>query len=296
MFSASNFIIGGSTQSVSFGYYSNFNTGVINAGGPYGITNQSGNAIAIGNNAAQYNQWGNAIAIGQNVGQYSQGKNAIAIGNNAGVTLQNWNSIILNASGNVIVSSNNFACYIHPIQDKPVSVSSTNCLLTYNSTSSEVNYNSKFKFIPWTDCGYTLISSASGNTFGGAVSATTTAPTPATNSTMTYKYSVFGNTMFLQFCYNGNTTNAGGSGNGVYFYNLPSGFSINTSMIQTVSPGAPGTTNQTAYGTILGSATLEYLPGGASAPAYSNSCYIYSNASSKLCIFSPTLFQTTQQT
>ena len=132
-----------------------------------------------------------------------------------------------------------------------------------NSINTDAIYifRKQFRYIPWTTCGYTFNASGTGNTFGGAITATTTAPTPTTGSTTTYIYCIVGNTMYLQFTYINPTatTNVAGVGNGVYFYNLPAGYTIDTSLIQTVTPGSSSTANQNAYGPNLGYAALDWF-------------------------------------
>jgi len=108
-----------------------------------GQTNQGTNTIAIGTYAGFTNQASDAVALGKNAGSTNQGSNAIAIGKNAGYANQQNNSIILNATGDAL---NNITSglFIKPIQS---SNSETNVLLTYDTTTSEITYNTTKTFV-----------------------------------------------------------------------------------------------------------------------------------------------------
>jgi hypothetical protein len=157
---------------------------------------------------------------------------------------------------------------------------------TNNFTGAFSLSSNPFRYIPWRTCGYTF---TAGTSFGSAITATT-APTPATGSTTKYIYSVVGNTMYLQFSYSNPTANTGGSGTGVYLYNLPSGYTIDTSLIQTVTPGVAATTNQNAYGTSLGNASFEIFS-PYSQPATCLGVSVYATSTATIAIFIPSYYQ-----
>jgi hypothetical protein len=103
-----------------------------------GSTNQGSAAIAIGFNAGAGTQGTNSIAIGTLAGRASQGTGAIAIGAFAGQTSQNQNSIVINASGSVLNSAANSACYINPLR---VTTNTTSRLVMYDTATSELWYS-----------------------------------------------------------------------------------------------------------------------------------------------------------
>ena len=110
-----------------------------------------------------------------------------------------------------------------------------------------------FRYRPWTDCGYTFITSGT-TSFGGAITSTTN-PTPAIGSICKYNYSVMGNTMNLQFSYMGGA-NGGGNGSGVsYTWKLPAGYEIDTSLISVQNPAITAVSSQ-AKGTVIGNAYI----------------------------------------
>ena len=236
-----------------------------------GNVSQSTGGIAIGALSGFQNQGQNAISIGVNCGYNAQGANAIAIGTYAANSGQGANSIVLNASGAILNGTTANACYVAPIRPNI----GTN-VLYYDNITKEITYGA-FRYIPWTSCGYTI---TAGSSFGGAITATT-APNPAIGSMTNYTYSIIGNSMYLSFTYTNSTVNGGGAGSGVYLYNIPSGYTINTSLIQTALP-ATGT-SQTCYGTKVGTAQLSSFSGSSS----SFGCNVYCSGVSQLVLFAP---------
>lgn len=101
-----------------------------------GCNVQGSLAIAIGSSAGCNTQGSNAIAIGNQAGRVSMGTNSIAIGAFAGQTGQNQRSIILNATGSVLNSANDDACYIAPLRADTGDLTA----LVYNNTTKEVSY------------------------------------------------------------------------------------------------------------------------------------------------------------
>jgi hypothetical protein len=94
--------------------------------------------IAIGTDAGQVNQGVSSIAIGTGAGKTNQGTESIAIGHFSGETNQHANSIILNASGSALNSDGASRYYVKPVRNNNTS---TNKVVQYNTTTSEVSYN-----------------------------------------------------------------------------------------------------------------------------------------------------------
>ena len=107
----------------------------------------------------------------------------------------------------------------------------------------------QFRFIPWT----TLVG-LPGSTLSNVINFPTGAncPTPSSTATIKYRYSVIGNTLYVNYCYYSGATAAGTSGSGVYQYLIPSVVSINTNDIIFTS-------NTSATGTIVGNTTLKQV-------------------------------------
>ena len=96
--------------------------------------------------------------------------------------------------------------------------------------------------------------------------------------------------MYLEYSYSNPTANVGGFGSGVYLYKLPSGYTIDTTIIQSLTPGAPATTMQNAYGTILGSSALDiFSPAAIPASCFCTS--IYATTTTTLALFIPAFYQ-----
>ena len=74
-------------------------------------------------------------------------------------------------------------------------------------------------------------------------------PVPPSTATLKYRYSVVGNTMYVNYCYYSAT--AGTNGNGIYQYLIPTVATLNTTDIVV--------SNFSAYGTIVGNTTLKQL-------------------------------------
>jgi hypothetical protein len=100
-----------------------------------GETHQARNAISIGEKSGMSNQGVAAIAIGYQAGTLTQGTNAIAIGANSGTANQATQSIIINATGGPLQNTTAGTCKIAPIAE-----GYNPNVLTYNTTTSEVNY------------------------------------------------------------------------------------------------------------------------------------------------------------
>jgi len=126
-------------------YAGQFNQGIyaIAIGYQAGQSNQGNYAISIGKWAGQTNQGKNSISIGFYSGQNNQGVNAIAVGYLAGKSNQPANTIMLNASGAELNGSTSSAFYVNPVR----SDGNTNNVLTYNTGTNEITYNSGKTFI-----------------------------------------------------------------------------------------------------------------------------------------------------
>jgi len=73
--------------------------------------------------------------------------------------------------------------------------------------------------------------------FTTTISGTSTAPTPGSGATLTSYYLQMGKMLFINM--NFSQINAGSAGSGYYLFNLPTGFSINTSVSGVLSVGSP---------------------------------------------------------
>lgn len=103
-------------------------------------TGQGDNSIAIGSGAGSDTQLTNSIAIGNGAGANSQGSECIAIGTHSGWNSQHNNSIILNATGEDLNSTSTSACFIKPVRDTSLNLSSQAVL--YDTTTGEVYFDS----------------------------------------------------------------------------------------------------------------------------------------------------------
>lgn len=96
---------------------------------------------------------------------------------------------------------------------------------------------------------------SSGRTaFTTTITATTTAPTPGTIATNVSYYLQMGKTLFVTFNYS--TTTGGNAGSGTYLFSIPTGFTINTSIVPINASGidaalGSGTALQSPYQSTL---------------------------------------------
>jgi hypothetical protein len=107
------------------------------------------------------------------------------------------------------------------------------------------------------------------------IGATTTAPTPGTN-TSSAKWRRIGDSMEITYTFS--QTSAGSSGTGTYLFPLPTGMSIDlTKVTVTTNPsGLAGTVVGSAFtGTTTASATNYSIPGGAVVPYNSTNLAVY---------------------
>ena len=103
-----------------------------------GQTLQGAYSVAIGTSAGSNSQQTRAIAIGDNAGLQSQGANSIIVGSNAGQTNFPAGAILLNATGSDLgTAAADAAFYVTPVR----SLGSTSNILYYNSSTSEISYN-----------------------------------------------------------------------------------------------------------------------------------------------------------
>jgi hypothetical protein len=117
--------------------------------------------VLIGTGAVSFSgkdQSGGAIAIGENAGLYGQQSNAIAIGKNAygGTSGQFENSIIINATGVTLPGTLDNRFYVKPIRDLSGSGDIFSKTLYYNSTTGEIAYSDMSSI-------YQAIEAAAGN-------------------------------------------------------------------------------------------------------------------------------------
>ena len=120
-------------------------------------------------------------------------------------------------------------------------------IITLSTPKLNINTN-QFRFIPWT----TLVG-LPGSTLSNVINFPTGAncPTPSSTATIKYRYSVIGNTLYVNYYYYSGAT-AGTNGNGVYQYLIPSVVTINTNDIIFTS-------TTSAYGTVVGNTTMKQV-------------------------------------
>jgi len=120
-------------------------------------------------------------------------------------------------------------------------------IITLSTPKLNINTN-QFRFIPWT----TLVGLPS-STLSNVMNFPTGAncPTPSSTATLKYRYSVIGNTLYVNYYYYSGAT-AGTNGNGVYQYLIPSVVTINTNDIIFTS-------TTSAYGTVVGNTTMKQV-------------------------------------
>ena len=132
-----------------------------------GKTGQEPNSIAIGALAGLTDQSGNAVAIGYEAGNGTQGGDSIAIGYRAGYSNQAENTIILNATGDALNSVGDAsACYVKPIRTVDTSYN-TYEPLAYNKTTGELVSGNNVGFKMITDSFSVSGGGGSGGTSGG---------------------------------------------------------------------------------------------------------------------------------
>jgi len=118
---------------------SNFATSV---GYQAGLTFQGANSVCIGFEAGKGYQGSNSVSIGYQAGQNNQGANAVAIGSYAGQNSQNDNTIVINATGSALDTTNSNGIYMAPVR-----ANAGNYSLKYNTTTSEITYDTAKTFV-----------------------------------------------------------------------------------------------------------------------------------------------------
>ena len=125
----------------------------------------------------------------------------------------------------------------------------TQTLLNKTLTSPNINTpnidGSLFKYVPWTEIvNHTGISGS----FTDVVTAPTTAPTPSSHAStrFVYKYSVVGNSLYMNWYYY--TPSFGTNGSGIYYYKLPTGYNTTGAL----SPSLVPYTTNLSTGTQIG--------------------------------------------
>ena len=156
--------------------------------------------------------------------------------NNASFTTTNI--VTLNVTGNL--STNNLSAINASFTRLNVNGTlSTNIIstteLNMSAPTIKINTNT-FRYVPWT-----VFSSASSLT--GIVGGSTTAPQCSSTATMKYIYSVVGDTMYIKFSLYQSGGTGSSAGSGTYYYNLPTGYTLNyTSLITSSTSGSNGNT------------------------------------------------------
>jgi hypothetical protein len=127
-----------------------------------------------------------------------------------------------------------------------MSSSTTNLISTsiLNMSAPTININkNQFRFVPWTTFYASTAGSASLSTI---VTGSTSNPSCNVNATIKYRYSIIGNTMYLNFLFY--QTSAGSSnGSGYYQYTIPQLSTYPIDFTNVVS-----STNGSAFGTRFG--------------------------------------------
>ena len=119
---------------------------------------------------------------------------------------------------------------------------------TLNMSAPTININTKqFRFVPWTTfySGTTLATNVINYPTGAS------APTANAGATLKYRYSVIGNTMYINYSFY--QVSGGTAGSGVYQYAIPGGYTLNTTDIVY----SPTTGNPT--GTKVGTAGFIFI-------------------------------------
>lgn len=147
-------------------------------------------------------------------------------------------------SGGIQIGNTGYTNNISIIGASGVNISS----VSLNISSSIVTLNTNiFRYVPW-------VASYNGSSISTIVSGSTTNPTCGTNSIVTYRYSIMGNSMFINFYLY--QSNAGTSGSGYYQYVIPAiaTYYIDSTYIQS-------STNGNANGTRLGTCSMKAFGG-----------------------------------
>ena len=117
---------------------------------------------------------------------------------------------------------------------------------TINMSSPTININANtFRFVPW-------ISSINSSSISNIVTASTTNPTANSGSSVVYRYSIIGNSMYVNYCFY--QTNAGTSGSGTYLYTIPASA---TYYLDSTDIQQSADTNYGSYGTKVGTVSFK---------------------------------------
>lgn len=213
------------TSNTGIGYHSleSITTGIGNTAlGYQALNNATGNYnIAIGYDAGEtITNLSKTISIGSSATKSNQ----ILIGN-----ITDYSELDLLVSGcvgiNTSIPNSNYKLDISGITQ-------STSLFTSNLSTTNVSINSYlFQYVPWTTY-------YSGNSLTGIVSAITTDPTCDSGASVTYRYSIIGNTMYLNYTFYSVT--GGSDGVGKYLYSLPSGITVNTTGLITSTSSTNG--------------------------------------------------------
>jgi hypothetical protein len=101
----------------------------------------------------------------------------------------------------------------------------------------------QFRYVPWTvisnNSNYTSLSQILNplNSDGTLGTQPTTTGTAGTNFSITYSYSVVGNTLYINYCFKGISSN-GSIGSGTYGYIIPSPYKLDTSQLISAQPSS----------------------------------------------------------
>jgi hypothetical protein len=232
------------------------NTINLNSTGAVGINQTGAGTINIGNSATQTFMYGTKTNI-----------TGLVTNNVSGTTWGIDTKITPTTTGGLSATTLDFRSGNNPVYDARIIVNSgssttvgqgylnliaKNIVLSDASNNPPVLYfgtsgSNIFRFVPWTTAysGTTLANNVINFPTGA------NCPTANAGALLRYKYSVIGNTMYLNYYFY--QASPGTAGSGVYQYAVPGGYTINTTdMLSSPTSGDPN-------GTRLGNAKCIYL-------------------------------------
>jgi hypothetical protein len=219
--------------------------------------------------------WTNSTAIGANC--KISASNQIMVGTASQKTVmmgnvsigKTTNAFPLDISGSVNFTGTLYKNGSAYTQTMPTDISCNNLTVATNMFYGA----NQFRYVPWTSIPTNPLSVVPANVMNmiNSTDGTSTSTSlPTFNSTPKYYYSVIGNTMYLSYAYK--NSSGGTAGNGVYGYIIPSGFTLNSTLI---IPSVAGSYNNPQY-TQVGTG-VAWIPGVWS--SYGNPIYVLQNTS-----------------
>jgi hypothetical protein len=249
-------------NALAFNSVGNNNTSI---GGASLVNTLSSNNTAVGFQAGSFNQsggfntfigsgadvdanglWTNSSCFGAN--SKITASNQIVLGTTAETTIVSGklsvgkatNAYTLDISGSVNFTGSLYKNGSAYTQSMPTDISCNNLTVGTNMFYGA----NQFRYVPWTvisnNSNYTSLSQILNPlNSDGTLSATppTTTGTVGTNFSITYSYSVVGNTLYINYCFKG-ISSAGSVGSGTYGYIIPSPYKLDTSQIISAQPSS----------------------------------------------------------